>query len=273
MSEDLPVVGAAMSVATLERLHNWVREKNRDLELQDFISSTVLDGDWMPVVERARTLLDGYDGRLGIHGPFWGFSIDTTDPAIRDVVGKRLDQGLDVCAALGGSHMVIHSPFTAWNARNALNHPGQMERQIEACRETLKGVVARAEDLGCTLVIENIDDTDPASRVALVRSLDSPAVAVSLDTGHAYYAHCTNGAPPPDDCVRQAGADLAHIHLQDADGHADRHWPLGEGAICWAPFFRAIAATGTDPRLILELADADRILDTAEWLEEEGLAA
>lgn len=271
MTANLPVVGAAMNLSTLEKLHDWVCEQDRDLELQDFISVELLEGDWRPVVARAKELLDGHQGRVGIHGPFWGFTIDSQDSAIREVVQRRLMQGLDVCEALGGTHMVVHSPFTSWGNRNARNSAGQVEKQIERSRATLMDAVKKAEDIGCTLVIENIDDIDPLSRVELARSFESDAVAVSLDTGHGFYAHRSNGAPPLDYFIDAAGPLLAHIHLQDADGYADRHWAIGDGTVPWWPVFKAIAATGANPRLILELRDADRILDSANWLSAQGL--
>ena len=69
---DLPLLGAAMPLDTLDSLRDWILADHRDLELQDFIDADVLNGDWQPQVARARALLDGYEGRLGIHGPFWG---------------------------------------------------------------------------------------------------------------------------------------------------------------------------------------------------------
>jgi hypothetical protein len=77
---DRPVLGAALNVASLETYRSWILERQRDLELQDFFTAEVLNGDWRPLADRIRTMLDGYKGRLGIHGPFWGFKIDSQDP-------------------------------------------------------------------------------------------------------------------------------------------------------------------------------------------------
>ena len=82
MAESLeaPIVGAALTKQTLALHRDWILEKQRDLEIQDFFSSETLDGDWRSVGAEIRRLLDGYTGRLGIHGPFWGFKIDSQDP-------------------------------------------------------------------------------------------------------------------------------------------------------------------------------------------------
>ncbi|MCU0856619.1 MAG: TIM barrel protein [Rhodobacteraceae bacterium] len=64
---------------------------------------------------------------------------------------------------------------------------------------------------------------------------------------------------------------LAHVHLQDADGHADRHWALGDGTIRWAGVFRALADCASAPRLVLELADKRGIGPSMDYLGGLGL--
>src|SRR6185312_196092 len=103
-SSNLPVVGAALTSTTLALHRGWILERQRDLEIQDFFEAETLDGDWRARVEVIRKLLDGYEGRLGIHGPFWGFKIDSQDPLIRAVVTRRLLQGLEVCEARSEEH-------------------------------------------------------------------------------------------------------------------------------------------------------------------------
>jgi sugar phosphate isomerase/epimerase len=268
----LPILGAAMILDELEIHRDWLLEKQRDLELQSFVDADVLNGDWAPLAARARKLLDGHEGRLGIHGPFWGFTIASQDPDIRDVVSKRLVQGLGVCAAIGATQMVVHSPYSTWSYNNLDNNRGEREKIVEYCHLTLRDAVRRAEDIGCTMVLENIEDKDPDIRVALADSFDSPSVAVSIDTGHAYYAHGSTGAPPVDYYVHAAGNRLQHVHLQDADGYADRHWSLGEGTIQWRSIFAALARLESNPRLIIEIKDKSKIPASATYIASLGLA-
>jgi sugar phosphate isomerase/epimerase len=268
----LPIVGAAMTVDELETHRDWLFEKNRDLELQSFVDAEVLNGDWTALADRARKLLDGHQGRVGIHGPFWGFTIASQDPDVRDVVKKRLRQGLDVCAAIGATQMVVHSPYTTWSYNNLDNNPGEHERLLEYCHLAMDDAVRQAEDIGCTMVLENIEDIDPHLRVTLADTFNSPAVAVSIDTGHAHYAHGSTGAPPVDYYVKAAGNRLQHIHLQDADGYADRHWSLGEGNILWHSVFAAIAKLESNPRLLIEIKDKSKIPASAAFLASLGLA-
>jgi sugar phosphate isomerase/epimerase len=167
--------------------------------------------------------------------------------------------------------MVIHSPYTTWDWHNQDSRPNDRADKIERVHETLNGVVKRAEDEGVVIVIENCEYKDPGDRVTLARSFDSPAVRVSLDTGHAHYAHGATGAPAVDNYVRAAGVMLSHVHLQDCDGFADRHWRIGRGTISWHSVFSALAELPEMPRLMLELMESEDILPSAKWLAEAGL--
>lgn len=269
---DLPLLGAAMPLDALETYKDWIISDQRDLEIQDFVMADVLNGDWEARADRARTLLDGYTGRLGIHGPFWGFSIASQDPDIRAVVTRRMEQGLAVCEALGATQMVIHSPYSTWDYNNLDNVPGARQQVVELTHATLAPVIARAENAGVTMVLENIQDKDTDARSELALSFDSPAVRVSVDTGHAHYAHGSTGAAPVDYYIKRAGELLHHVHIQDADGFADRHWAIGKGTVNWPAVFAALAPLGDQPRLILELRDKAGILPSAEYLADLGLA-
>lgn len=270
-------IGAALMVAHLPSYRDWLIEGQRDLEVQDFLRPEVLLGDWRALVAEARAHLDGFEGRLGIHGPFYDLSLDMADAEIAPIVTRRFVTGVDAAAALGATQMVIHSPFTTWdwfnfgdNPRSG-NRPSAFEAKMDRVLALLAPAVARAEAEGVTLVIENIEDIAPGFRRELATRFASDAVRLSIDTGHAHYAHCATGAPPVDYFVTDAGAMLAHVHLQDADGFADRHWPPGRGTVNWHAVFRAIAALPQRPHLVLELRDAADIPAAMAYLEREGL--
>lgn len=271
-------IGAALTLPSLPTYRDWLIEGQRDLEIQDFISADLLLGDWQGHVDAIRRELDGFTGRLGLHGPFWNLPLDCDDPEIRPIVTARYLKGLDVCEALGATQMVVHSPYSTWDHKNFPNRPGggnslsARAKMIEKVHGVMDDVVRRANELGVTLVIENIEDINPADRRELADSFAGDTVKLSIDTGHAEYAHGSTGGPPVDYYVVDAGEQLDHVHLQDADGYADRHWAPGRGTIGWHAVFSAIAALKTAPRLVLELADPADIPAAMAYLEGEGLA-
>ena len=268
---NLPILGAALCRASLADHVHWLRQAPRDLELQHFVDAEVLDGDWSGLAEEVNRLLDGHEGRRGIHGPFWGFSIASCDPEVRRIVARRMEQALDVCAAVAGAHVVIHSPFTTWGFNHRGLYPGDTDRMLSAARDTPGRALGRAEDMGVTFVLENIEDIEPSDRAMLCAELGRQALELSVDTGHAHHAHVSTGAPPVDFYIRAAGTRQGHVHLRDADGFADRHWQIGHGTILWPSVFDAIGRTGADPRLILELSDKAGVIPSAQYLKALGL--
>lgn len=269
--------GAAVYLSDLAQvpgLRGWI--DGRDVEIRDFTALGALAGDnWRGIAERVKAEFAGHGGRIGLHGPFLGFAIDQPDPDLRAIVQARMLAALEALDLFCGGrqgHMVLHSPFTTWSGFNRGTEMDDQRGITERTLEVLAPVVKRAEETGVTLVIENCEDRDPTERVDLARAFGSEAVQVSLDTGHAEYAHGSTGAPPVDAYVRAAGERLAHVHLQDADGVADRHWALGRGTIRWHGVFMALQELPVMPRLVIEMANAADILTSARFLETEGLA-
>lgn len=277
---DLPRLGAALyldDLSSVDGLEAFLRDADRDVELRDFTEIGALSGNaWPDLADRARRALQGHGGRIGLHGPFWGITIDTPDPDVRRIAQDRLEAALSALIRIldgkGGGHMVVHSPYTTWHGFNRWTNQCDAAGILERTHATLAPAVRKAEDHGIEIVIENCEDRDPAERVALAASFGSPALRVSIDTGHAHYAHGATGAPPVDAFVRAAGAALAHVHLQDADGVADRHWALGRGNILWHGVFAALGELPVMPRLIVEMAETRDVLESARWLAAEGLA-
>lgn len=258
----LPLLGLALTRKDFDGLEPWIKAEGRALEVQDFVPWQVLEAP-DDLIASWRAALVGHQGPLGLHGPFFGLDLCSTDPAVRAVVQRRYLQGLAVCEALCATHMVIHSPFTHWLVNNRVNYPQMKPQMIAAAAECLAPVLARAADIGCTLMLENCDDCDPQDRLDVIVALDHANLRASIDTGHADIVHGRYDAPPVTDFIAVAGAHLAHVHLQDVDGYADRHWHPGEGRINWRAVFAALAESPATPRLILEVRrDLQRLPQT-----------
>ena len=58
----------------------------------------------------------------------------------------------------------------------------------------------------------------------IVESVNSPAVRITLDTGHA---HLSDGVS---EAFEVFGSNVRHIHMHDSDGKVD-HFEVGEGEI------------------------------------------
>lgn len=268
MDTSLPVVGTAVRLHELPTYIDWILADQRDLEMPDAADIPVLDGDWKQTCREINALLDGYTGRFGLHGPAHDLNLAAWEPRMMELVRDRMKRGLEMAAELSATHMVIHSPLLFLGFPQK---PYYVQERIDLTLKTLQPIVEIAEQIKCMLVIENIHDRNARHLSDLVRAFESPYVRQSLDCGHAQVNHMLGG-PPPDQYIYEAGDLLAHIHLQDVDGYADRHWGIGYGSINWFAIFDAIKQIGSQPRLILELRDRADAYRSAEWLQAHGLA-
>ena len=264
-------IGACLKTPEIAAHRDWLFDAARDIELQDFMTFEALGAEFEDRIAAAKTALDGHTGRIGIHGPFEGLDIDNKDAELRPIITARFLKALEAADRIGARQMVLHSPYNAWYQNNVFCFPGYVETKLARIHDILGPVVKAAENKGITLVIENIQDVRPETRRAMVDSFGSGAIALSIDTGHAQLARRMSGAPPVADFVADAGNQLAHVHLQDVDGHADRHWTPGEGEIEWTAVFRALAACGGAPHLVLELRDKAMIPSGFAYLAGLGL--
>jgi len=152
----LPIpIGAALPMKELPAYRAWLLADQRDLEIQDFYNNNLLDDDWRPLVRAAKTQLAGYAGRLGIHGPTDGLPLITSDQRVQRLVQERLHQALDVCAEVGATHLVLHSPFDCFG-HPQMNHSWShgLQQEIDLAYATLAPIVPLAAQLTCSIMLE-----------------------------------------------------------------------------------------------------------------------
>lgn len=264
-----PKVGASLNLERLKTYHDLIVGQQRPVEFQDAANSGLLDGNWKSATKEINELLDGHTAVRGIHGPFIDLTISASDLKIRQAVIDRLKQGLEFAAEIGATHMVIHSP-TRFLGTSPFEPPRNvlgLTDEFGSVQATVNAILPRAQEIGCAIMIENLYDRNPMRLCSMVESFDSEFVRMSLDVGHAYVASRLGGASP-DHWIGYAGPLLGHLHLQDTDGDADRHWPPGLGKVEWYALFKALDQLEHQPRLIIETFD-----DTArgvDWLVEQG---
>ena len=264
----LSTIGAAVTLGNIEPIFPWLCEENRPIEIQDFTSPNLLQGMPADIVAAYRAMLKPHRGVRGIHGPFFGLDLANLEKEFQQLISKRFLTALELCEQLSCQYMVVHSPFNDWMKLNRLQYPQVRMGTIGAMADILKAPLKRAADIGCTLVLENCDDTDPLMRMDAVCEIDHPNLRLSVDTGHAYLSQCNYKAPSVVDFIDSAESRLAHVHLQDCDGYADRHWLPGEGSITWPAVMDALKTSRSKPHLIVEVRNnMHRLPEVVAWLE------
>lgn len=164
-----------------------------------------------------------------LHGVFFDIKPNSLDSVMRSRSRALMRQSLAIANRLGVRGVVFHSdiyggmrlsiPPEVW-----LNSAEELFRQL--C----------AENPGLSIYLENTIEQEPDQLVALAqRMADVPNFALALDYAHASLS-ATDGAV----WLREMGPYVRHVHLNDNDLYADRHWPVGAGSIDY-PRFAALA--------------------------------
>lgn len=130
------------------------------------------------------------------------------------------------------------------------------QKSWDSMEKTLAKVLKTAEAEGVTIVFETILGSlvhDYYSTLELLRRLDSPSLALTMDPSH-YLVHDNDIGW----AIRQLGGKIRHVHVKDAVGRPGvfgrdfLFTVLGEGAINWQEFFAALDDIGYSGWLSLE---------------------
>jgi sugar phosphate isomerase/epimerase len=200
-------------------------------------------------------------------------NLASPDDGIRGRSRRLVEQALATAASLGSPLYSVHAGFVSdpigLAGRSFVFPPGgEVEAAKERFRESLDGALARAEELGVELLVENNVCT-PESRGALL--LQTPnefeeltGFGILLDTGHLNVSATTLGFER-EDFVRRLGPRVRAVHLHDNDGSADRHEPVAPTS--WA--LDAARASGADTIVVEALfANVEALRDHVEELRQ-----
>ena len=164
--------------------------------------------------------------------------------------GNALRHCLDLCAALGGRVVVVHTPCCGGGL--ALGDEADVAAALERDRRVLEPACAHAAALGLDIALENGRTLAHMHYILRLRDdVDAANLGFCVDTGHAAL-----GDLGPAQAIRLAGSRLYTTHLQDNLGARDDHLPPGRGTIDWPGVFAALRQVGYQRTLMLELTDS-----------------
>ena len=150
------------------------------------------------------------------------------------------------CAAALGSDCV-----SLWSGvlDEAIAHGEAMARLVEGLRPVLD--FAAAEGVAIGLEPEPGMLVDSMARFEeLLRLLDDERLGLTLDVGHL---HC-QGELPIAGYVRRFAGRLVNVHLEDMRAGVHEHLRLGEGEIDFPPILQALADSGYQGGVHVELS-------------------
>ncbi|MDQ7781592.1 MAG: sugar phosphate isomerase/epimerase family protein [Desulfomonilaceae bacterium] len=196
--------------------------------------------------------LKQYQMGIVCHLPSFLFIADLTK-SIRDASVKEMTDSLAVASELGATKVVVHP----WYVSGLGTLVSDQAKQYGL--EGLAVIVAKAEELGLTLCLENLfpkagslSDPDDFEEV-----LDRfPTLKITLDVGHAHIGRRRNYKSL--EFIERFGRRIDHVHASDNFGKEDSHLPIGAGNIDFRKIFKALRKTGYDQTVTLEVFSRDK---------------
>lgn len=167
----------------------------------------------------------------------------TAEARVRRV--QFLQHAIDVAVELGSDAVSFWSGIV----RDAAPEQVAWERLSEG----LKPVIDYAAQHSVTLAFEPEPGMfiDTMARFGeLIQHLDAPHFQLTIDVGHL---HC-QGELPIADYLRQWGARLANVHLEDMRAGVHEHLQFGVGEIDFPPVIDALRAVGYQHGVYVELS-------------------
>jgi sugar phosphate isomerase/epimerase len=176
---------------------------------------------------------------------YWHPSWIETDPHYRRVRIDHTKRALTLARELGAACITTEpggpiEPGASW------------KDALKLFVEMIKPVAAHAEKEGVLLLVEpepGLLIETAEQFLEFMQHIDSPAVGLNFDVGHAY---CVGDDPPT--TIPRVAKYIRHFHLEDiAATRVHQHLIPGEGAIDFAATLKAIRALDYNGWLTIEL--------------------
>lgn len=177
--------------------------------------------------------------------PYWHPGWTDPDPHYRAIRREHTKRSLHLAKEIGAPHITTEPG----------GHLAKGQSRVDASQifyDELMPCVEVAEKIGMPLLIEPEPDLlieRFGEYLEFMERIDSPLVGLNFDVGHAY---CVG--EDPQDWVARMAPHTKHYHFEDiAATRVHKHLIPGHGAIDFAATLRAIAATGYDGWITVEL--------------------
>lgn len=177
--------------------------------------------------------------------PYWHPSWIDPDPHYRAIRREHTKRAIHLAKEIGAPHITTEPGGPLF--------PDQSQQQgYDLFYEELMPCIEVAESLGVGLLIEPepellIERFD--QYLEFIDRFDSTCLGLNFDIGHAY---CVS--EDPQDWVAKMANHTVHYHLEDiASSRVHQHLIPGHGAVDFDATLSAIAATGYDGWLTVEL--------------------
>ncbi len=186
---------------------------------------------------------------------------DFNEPVRRFHV-DRAKQFVDLCHKLRGKNVVLVMGEYIWN-QEVIPPADQWKWAVEGARAL--GEYAAPFGLEIALELEPfplsiVNNVDKMAR--FLTDVDHPQVRANVDISHLVLAH------DMPETIKKLTGRIAHVHLSDCDGIKHGDLPPGRGVVDFRPYLKALAESGFDGAVSLELEYSPEPGKIVDWVRE-----
>jgi D-psicose/D-tagatose/L-ribulose 3-epimerase len=180
---------------------------------------------------------------------------------------ERAKRYLDFVYELRARNLLLVVGEYLWN-REVITPADQWNWAVEGTRQL--GEYAAAMGLEIAVEIEPfelsiLNNTAQMSR--FLAEVGNPVVKANIDVSHLALAHDEPGR------IADLEGRIGHAHLSDCDGKKHGDLPPGRGVVDFPPFLKALAASGFDGTVSIELEYSPEPGKIVDWVREAYTSA
>lgn len=237
-------IGTSIYLGKLQENIKYYCSQFHVLEIQDFVFPENLVNKVDVFYKEYKTLLNGFQGEITIHGPYMDLNPISLDASIKELTKERYLQAVELAKVFNSSWIVIHTYFSKIHNQE----PWYQDYWIEENLKFWKNVIPVLEREKKTIVLENVFDVNPKTIKELIDRLGSEFFKACLDVGHCNVFS--------EESIKTwfevLGESLRYLHISDNNGKRDSHLPVGSGSIDFQEVADSIPKNSKDLIVISE---------------------
>lgn len=249
------------SITQLSDYMEFSRQFHAAFEYNEFFLPAVLDNE-----EKRRSLmfqymnLDRDRSNDTLHGAFLDICINSDDPKIFAISDLRVRQCMEIAKEMGVKAVIFHTNYIV-NFRL----PSYLGNWLDKNEIYWKNILNEYPEQN--IYLENMFDDTPDLLTRLAKRMENvPRFAVCLDTAHAFIS-----GSPLHRWFDSLKPYISHLHINDNNGIADLHQPVGSGIFPWNDFQQWIMSLEKKPSLLIEVRNFEDLQKSVEFMQENHI--
>lgn len=234
---------------------------NAAFEYNDFFHMNLVDDEEM-LKKRIQAYKEMKRDRSKdtLHGAFLDLCINSQDKKLAELSKFRMRQSMEIAAELHIKGVIFHTNYIS-----GFHIPHYIEAWMESS-ESFYRQLAKEYD-GIEIYMENMFDTSPYTLTEFAnRMKDVHNFGVCFDVAHGNVS-----STPMEEWFEQLAPYIRHFHINDNDGKADLHLPLGKGCIDWNKYQMLINKYDVQSSVLIEVSSMEAVQESFLYMKERGI--